>query len=135
MKFGDGVADSNSYSFLSYSVGSIATQRAKANLVRPINDHQHLEFDFHRNSNPGWLDNSFAREARVRVAFADFYDQFQYNFQVGGTFGDNEMNGGLRSSVYSISENSSSTFNALASDVYTTSSFRKVSDLIVKSNP
>ena len=133
MKHAKSVLDSNAHSFLSYSTGSVAMQRVVANLVRPINNHQHIEFDFHRNSNPGWLDNSFAREARVRVAFGDVYDRVSYNFQVGGTFGDNEMNGGLRSAAYSISDNSSSTFNSLASDIYSTSSFRKTSDLHIKS--
>lgn len=133
MQHPSGTLDSNSYSYMSYSIGSVASQNVVAKLVRPINDHQHIEFDFRRNSNPGWFESSFAREANVRLAFADYYDRFSYNAQVGGTFGDNEMNGGLRGTSYSISDNASATFGSLTSDVYTTNSFRKISDLRIKS--
>lgn len=112
--------DSSTFSRVIYELGGNANQRLSAVLSRPINDKQKLFLYFDRHAYPGWMLRSFSRGTNIGGDyFIEDLKGFDVSLSLDGVIVDNEMNGGLSGTNYSISESQSQRdFGSVTSDIF-----------------
>lgn len=111
--------DSSTFSRILYDLGGNSNQRLSAVLSRPIDQDQNLFIYFDRHAFPGWMLRSFSRGTQIGADYSiDRPHGVRGALQVEGVIVDNEMNGGLESNSYSISESQSQRdFGSITSDI------------------
>jgi len=112
--------DTSSFSRISYMLGANANQKLTALLARPISDDQNFLVYFNRLAYPGWMARSFSRGTDIGGKYSNLdIGGFIIETSIDAFIKDNEMNGGLKGDLYSISgDQSQRDFGSISSDVF-----------------
>lgn len=119
-------ADSNSYSFVDYSLGVNASQHLGGYLIRPIDKSSAFEFSLKRESMPGWMSRSFARKTDLDVSYQrQLSKRWSIYAGAGIDVWDREQNGGLTGTDYSIDGDDANAFSNIYGETFLTNSYNR----------